>query len=132
MRYYLFSVCFFLTGCLSKSPITGKTKIAGFPIPFTGSAKPIIEDDKLVLLAGQLEKFSWAGIFLVIAGAVWWKMTAGFTGLGKTLFWLGWVFIGLSLLLPQIVAYLVLIVLAVLLLAVAYVVWSVTAKTADV
>jgi hypothetical protein len=125
MRYYLFSVCFFLTGCLSKSPITGKTKIAGFPIPFTGSAKPIIEDDKLILLADQLEKFSWAGIGLVIAGAVWWKMTAGFTGLGKTLFWLGWVFIGLSLLLPQIVAYLVLIVLAVLLLAVAYVVWSV-------
>jgi len=115
------------TGCLSKiagrSPVTGKVNVLGIPIPFTSDPESVVVDDKLAVLVDQLDKFTWAGLILVVAGAIWWKVTDGFTGIGKTCVILGGAFIGLALILPQIVAYISLLTMVILVAALSYFVW---------
>jgi hypothetical protein len=117
----------FVAGCLSniagRSPVTGKMKILGIPVPFTGGEEHVVVDDKLAVLVEQLDKFTWAGLILVIAGVIWWKVTDGFTGIGKTCAALGGAFIGLALILPQIVAYISLLTMVILIAALSYFVW---------
>jgi len=124
MKNLWYTLILFMTGCapaVTTSPTSGKLKLCGIPIPFTGGKEPVVIDSKLAILVEQLEKFTWVGIVLVIAGAVWWKITEDFTGLGKTLFGVGWIFIGLALGLPQVIAYLVLITVITIVLALGYV-----------
>lgn len=111
-----------LTACTT-NPVTGSKRVFGLiPLPFT-KAPVIIQDDKLAILVQQLEKFSWIGIFLIIGGGFWWRLSGGCTGLGKTSVIIGSIFITLAFWLPQIAGYVTMVTVIAIVLALTYAAW---------
>ena len=116
---YYFLLILVVSGCVT-SP-TGKRKFLGV-IP-AGRTDPVIKDEKLLILADQLEIFLWVGIPLVIFGVYWWFITKGFTGLGKLSIGLGSVFIATAILIPQVPRWVLIIpVIAVVVVGIYFVV----------
>ena len=121
MKKLLYTLPLLLTGCIT-NPATGAKKLFGlFPIP--GGGVPVEDLPMKVQVIGQLAPLIYVAIPLIIAGALWWRLSGGSTGLGKISVGLGLGFIAIAVILPQIIIWLKWIVLLVLVLAIAYSVW---------
>lgn len=97
------------TGCISTSPTTGRVRVAGIPIPFTGTGDSTEITDPVIAMIEQLAFFQWAALILIIGGAFLWYWTKGSTGFGKFMIGLGVSLSVFALVMPQIAGWIGLI-----------------------
>ena len=123
MKYHLFILCAFLTGC-STSVVTGKKKLLGLlPVPFTGSNTPHELTDRQLMIA-QMAPFQYVALVLIVGGVALWWLTSGKTGAGKLCVALGLGLSTFALVMPQIAGWIGLVAVICLIGLIVYLVAS--------
>ena len=115
-----------VSGCTT-SVVSGHRKILGIKIPFTGNPEAVA-DPKMAAMIEQLAPLVYVAIPLIIAGAYWWWVTKGNTGLGKIAMGLGVGFIVAAVVIPLYAGWIGLMALAAIIGLFAYKFWAAVIK----
>lgn len=113
-----------LVGCVTTNPVTAQKRLLGvIPVPFSGNKEPVATDSPQALMIEQLEPLIYTAIPLIIGGAIIWKVTSGWTGLGQTFVILGFVFIGIATFVPQVMGWVAIVTGIAFAVMVGYLLW---------